>query len=379
MAIRARITALLFGIALLFLLAACSGGDTGSENGDNENGGNNQSPSSSSSSSSSRSGSSPDACDAFGAAGGIPGLGGLGGILGNFSSSIAGGPTVDATFSESPPTPEAEQIGDFFENILDDVLDDVSADCYWVVTTTEGGEKASGFWISYSLSSPPSSQAGLDIQIALTTAGATSVGSFAGGTGADAAAMVMFGDLPLDIAGDTGGMLIIQNDFAILFAGTGDDFGGAPSAASIPLDSANPQGLASDSSSLGSSSDLPPTTTPTPTPVPLTQADFQNINDSLMADLEEALEISLEVQSTFSSGNTYIASYSIQEGGTVPSDTATILNDVVIARGGTVTSTMAFTGTFNVTFDGMQFDGISTSGNISVLAAQNVISVTLQN
>ena len=98
-----------------------------------------------------------------------------------------------------------------------------------------------------------------------------------------------------------------------------------------------------------------------------------------MADLEEALEISLEVQSTFSSGNTYIASYSIQEGGTVPSDTATILNDIVIARGGTVTSTMAFTGTFNVTFDGMQFDGISTIGNISVLTAQNLISVTLQN
>ncbi len=139
MAIRARITALLFGIVLLFLLAACSGGDTGSENGDSENGGSNQSPSSSSSSSSS--GSSPDACDAFGAAGGIPGLGGLGGILGNFSSSISGGPTVDATFSESPPSPEAKQIGDFFENILDDVLGDVSADCYWVVTTTEGGEE----------------------------------------------------------------------------------------------------------------------------------------------------------------------------------------------------------------------------------------------
>ncbi len=44
-----------------------------------------------------------------------------------------------------------------------------------------------------------------------------------------------------------------------------------------------------------------------------------------------------------------------------------------------MTSTMAFTGTFNVTFDGMQFDGISTSGNISVLAAQNLISVSLQN
>ena len=157
MAGRARIPALLVGIALLFLLAAGRGGDTGSENGDNENGGNNQSPSSSSSSSSSSSGSSPDACDAFGAAGGISGLGGLGGILGNFSSSIAGGPTVDATFSESPPTPEAGQIGDFFENILDDVLDDVSADCYWVVTTTEVGDKASGFWLSYSLSSPPSS------------------------------------------------------------------------------------------------------------------------------------------------------------------------------------------------------------------------------
>ncbi len=98
-----------------------------------------------------------------------------------------------------------------------------------------------------------------------------------------------------------------------------------------------------------------------------------------MADLEKALEISLEVQSTYSSGNTYFASYSIQGDGTVPSDTATILNDVVIARGGTVTSTMSFSGTFNVTFDGMQFDGISTSGSISVLAAQNVISVTLQN
>ena len=91
-----------------------------------------------------------------------------------------------------------------------------------------------------------------------------------------------------------------------------------------------------------------------------------------MADLVEALEINLEVQSTFSSGNTYVASYSIQEGGTVPSGTATILNDVVIARGGTVTSTMAFTGTFNVTFDGMQFDGISTSGNISVLAPERI-------
>ena len=98
-----------------------------------------------------------------------------------------------------------------------------------------------------------------------------------------------------------------------------------------------------------------------------------------MEDLGEALEISLEVQSIFSSGNTYVASYSIQEGGTVPSDAATILNDIVIARGGTVISTLVFTGTFNVTFDGMQFDGISTIGNISVLTAQNLISVTLQN
>ena len=198
-----------FGIVLLFAIAAiaaCGGSPEPGEEGNGE-------PESQASNPSS---SSEDACEAF------AGLGGLGaaGALANFSSTVQGGPSVNAQYSQSAPSDEAGEIAEFFEGALEAALDgSVSAECFWEVSSTEqGGDSGRAIWVSLELPRNPSSEDVQAIQNELNSRGA-SVGTFFGGQASgEQGSMIIVTEIPTSLEGETGGMLMMQEEFAILIA-----------------------------------------------------------------------------------------------------------------------------------------------------------------
>ena len=332
---------------LLLSLAACGGGSGGESSDDSQ------------ASSSGSVPSSDEACEAFAGAGGFGGIGGLAGGLANFSPNVQGGPSVDAKYSKDAPSDESGKIAEFFEDALEEALGSgVSAECYWEVSATGGDDDGRMVWISLQLPGEVSSDEVKKIQDALADKGAT-VGGFFGSQAVGSGAMIMVSDLPLDLEGDSGGMLMITDEFAILMAG--QDFGGGDSQpASQP--------------SQGNTASEPSSTHPS--------VDSDVIIERFEKDLEDALGVDLEVESNFTSStggeNSVVITFGFPEGRSLPSDITDSFEDVAKSSNATIMSTMTIAGMSVVGFEDMDIEGAKATGSITFSEAQNNILVTLQ-
>ena len=366
-----RYLAILISLIAVLLLVACGGGPE-------EQSGDSDEPQAASSGDVS---SLDEACDAFASAGGIGGLGGLSGGLANVLSGAQGGPSIQAEYSQSPPSDDAEEIADFFEDAMNKAFGGgVSAECYWEVSASQGDESSVGLWVSLELPSEPNPEVIQDIQNALTDKGATVGGFFNNPTDGDAAAMIMVGEIPLDdLEGEAGGMLMITEKYAILIASqtTGSD--SSPSAPSVPSVPAQ------ESSSADASGSVPapaPTNTPQSAPVPQVSANVEEVIDWFKDNMEDALDVTLKIdgslQSSVGGQNVISITLAIPEGSSIPSDVADRIEEVAESAGATITATINAGGTAIITFESLEVGGISASGTIIMAQDQNNLLVNLQ-
>jgi hypothetical protein len=372
-----NLSALVIGSLLAVLLIACNPPAPGS---DEENGGESNQQSSqqsnqqSNQSTASNSLASTEACQAFGGVGGL----GLGGAFANYVSSSQGGPTVQTNYSANASSDEARAIANFFEDALEDALDDdVSAECFWEVNSTQGGVTNRAMYVSLSLPEFPDAEAVGNIQSALTDKGASVLSSSSSTVQGQSYAMVMVNALPLDLEGEVTGMLILSEEYAILYAGQdlSSQENNTPPTSVPPSSSAG-----SSSSSAGSSGSVstPPTQAPAVSNVSVNGG---QILATLKDEFEDALDVTLVTENNFQStspqGVSVVISFIIEEGSTVPSDAADRLEDVAKSHNANVTGKFTSQGTALVVFENLEIQGNSATGSFAISEDQENLIVTL--
>ena len=300
------------------------------------------------------------ACDAFASAGGVGGFGGLSGGLANLISGVQGGPTIQAQYSKSPTSDEAATIAGFFEDALNDAFGGgVSAECYWEISASQAGESGLALWVALQLPFVPSSETIQAVQDSLAAKGATVAGSFSSTAGGEVSSTLMV-ELPFGQGGDSGGMLMFMEQFAIVIAGQGIDSG-------------------TSQSSQGS----PPAIIPPPPPAPVQQAsaDTEGITDWFQGKLEDSLGVSLEVEGSFQSSaggqSSLLVTFRIPEGTSLPSDVADQFKEIAESANANILATMSFGDVAMVNFENLKVEGVSASGAIALDSSQNNVTVTV--
>jgi hypothetical protein len=305
------------------------------------------------------------ACEALNSAGGMGGFGGLPGGAANIVSQAQGGPSIQAHYSLTPQSIEVRELTNFFESALDDALNGgVSAECYWELITTSGNESTRAAWISLKLPAEPSAEAVQRIQDSLAARGATVGGFVSTPSGGEASAMIVVSDIPAGLAGETSGMLIFSEEYAVLIVShstgaTGQSTQISPAAAS------------------GSATATPVATVPSQQ-----MASTSAIVESLKSSLERGFGTDLEVEGTFQSSSggvtSLIITYQILENSASPSNAADILERIALDGNANIESKMSIQGLAMVGFGDMEIDGVKVRGSIALNQDQNNILVNLQ-
>lgn len=314
--------------------------------------------------------STDEACDVFASAGGFGGFGGGFGGLANIISGAQGGPTIQAEYSRSPTSDEAAAIANFFEEALNEAFGGgVSAECYWEVSASQGDESSLGLWVSLQLPFEPSPEVIQATQDSLAANGATVGGFFSNPVGGESASMIVVGDLPLGLEGDSGGMLMFMGQFAIIIAGQGTDSGSSQSSqAALPAPA--------QTSNSGSAAPPPPA------PIQQISADTQGIIEWFQRKLEDTLGVSLEVGGSFQSSaggqSSLLVTFQIPEGSSLPSDVTSQFEEIAESANATIVGTINIGGIVVVNFENLSVEGISATGVIAHDGTQNNITVTLQ-
>jgi hypothetical protein len=286
----------------------------------------------------------------------------LSGGLANLISGAQGGPTVQAQYSQSPTSDEAAAIANFFEDALNDAFGGgVSAECYWEVSGSQGGESGLALWVSLQLPSVPSAETIQATQASLAARGATVAGFFASPAGGEVSSTIMV-ELPFGQGGDSGGMLMFMEEFAIIIAGQGTDSGASESSQTSPAPTASAP--------------------PPPSSVQQASADTEGIADWFQGKLEDALGVSLEVEGSFQSStggqSSLLVTFRIPEGTSLPSDVADQFEEIAESANANILATMSFGDVAMVNFENLKVEGVSASGAIALDSTQNNVTVTVQ-
>lgn len=332
----------------------------------------------------------------------LPGLGTGGSDDVDCSSitSAAGipGAALSIGASTTPTTEFSEQVSEFFTDLIENALSvDADVTCFFEVSA---GEDGAGLWMSLSLSETVGSNAVDLLTQELMSEGVEtdSSSSFSANFGQGAFSFIGFESIP-GVDADSGGLMMVSGDSIVVTAGSdfgsdddddGSLFGGIGSNGGTGDDT--PAGGALDdiiasavsgSTATGSTGGSSGSGSPTATPVvsiggavSLTGA-TGDVNDELEPALEDALGVSLEVSSSFSSATggvtTTIFAYDVS--GTISVDLTEAFTDVITEFGGSVDFSFSAGGATNVTFSGASIAGLTVGGSLN---AADEIAVTLQ-
>jgi hypothetical protein len=151
-------------------------------------------------------------------------------------------------------------------------------------------------------------------------------------------------------------MLMFMEQFAIIIAGQGTDFGTGQSPQALP----------------------PSVAPPPPLSFPQVSVDAEGITGWFQGKLEDALDVSLEVEASFQSQSSLLVTFRIPEGSSLPSDIASRFEDIAESANASIAATISAAGVVVVSFENLEVEGTRASGAMALDGNQNTITVTLQ-
>ena len=305
------------------------------------------------------SGAGDNPCAAINAAAGIPGT-----LLSSFATSSA----PDSEFSE--------QASSFFEELLESALSlEAEATCFFSLSLDE----SAGLWMAFALSESIGADAASLLTQALQEQGVSTddSGAFTANFGEGQFTGIGITSLP-GISVETGGLLYIAGNTAVVAVGT--TFSEPASSGGGSLDPTSTPGSGGASgSSIGPGSPVPPS----PTPIITFGGDLTGkpaeVESALRAALEDALGVSLELTSTFTSGlgdttsllATYLSTPDLGSGN------SEALSSVVTGFGGTVDFSLQAGEGATLSFSGAYIGDSIVGGTLAIGGSSVTLSAQI--